>query len=199
MGGIATEVQWKYRTISGAFLEAVPPPPTPLSLSPFLAKERNNLKDEFWWEMESGCSTRGSVDPNFAWNKRRGVVFKSGCVIPVFSASMCVCVLYICVNVWHVWWTEKNTVNGNEQKKQIKCYFIRGRTCWPWWEATVSQLCNLPPSFTSELHLPHRFPFVQEPWYPIPGSRWACYSDSFPKFKSSREEFSFAFLLKDSM
>lgn len=120
MGAIATEVQWKYRTISGAFLETAPPPPL-LSLSPFLAKERNNLKDEFWWEMESECSTRGSVDTNFAWNKRRGVVFKFGCVIPVFSASMCVCTVYMrqcmtCLLDREKYrerkWTEKNKSNA---------------------------------------------------------------------------------------
>lgn len=74
--------------------------------------------------------------------------FKNGCVIPEFSVRMRVCVLYICFHGWNVWWTEKNTVNRHEQKKKIiKCYFIRRRTCSPWWEATVfTTMQTLPPS-----------------------------------------------------
>ena len=74
--------------------------------------------------------------------------FKNGCVIPEFSVRMRVCVLYICFHGWNVWWTEKNTVNRHEQKKKkIKCYFIRRRTCSPWWQATVSTtMQTLPPS-----------------------------------------------------
>ena len=50
-----------------------------------------------------------------------------------------------------------------------------------------------PPDFASALHLPHRFFFVPESQYPTSGSRWACYSDSFPKFMISQEK-TFPFL-----
>lgn len=63
---------------------------------------------------------------------------------------------------------EQNTASRNEQKiKSIyQMLFLRWCTRSPWWEATVSQLCNLPVSLhplhlrvQAVFHIPHRLFF----------------------------------------
>lgn len=104
---------------------------------------------------------------------------------------MRVCVLYICFHGWNVWWTEKNTVNRHEQKKNNQMLFYQTTHLFTLMRSHCFHNYANPPAFASALHPPHRFFFLPEPQYPTSGSRWACYSDSFPKFKSSQERFPF--------
>lgn len=97
MWGIATEVQWEYRTISGAFLKAPPPPPCrhpPLSL----------LKKEIIWQMSFDEKYCQDVAQGDQWiqtlhgTSGKGL-FSSMAVLFRCLALVCVCVCNVYVSM----------------------------------------------------------------------------------------------------
>lgn len=148
--------------------------------------ESKNLCDDFWQEVGWGSRSSVLVNPKLWWNKRWGVLQRLAVWFKCCaSMHVCVCTVYMFPCMKCLMDREQNTANRNEQKKYIRCYFIRRCTCSPWWEATVSQLCNLPVSLPSLLHLrfqtvfhiPHRFflcprTTISNPWFKVSMLQW---------------------------
>ena len=171
------------------------------SMPPVHGERRKCSKAWVPTKMGFGCSESVLANPNFARSERWGVVLKYGCAVPLFRASVCVCA---CVCVCTV-----NTLQC------LKCVVDREKGCTQKWTEDIyiyiSQMLFYQMTHLFTLMRSHCFTTMQSssfspslpplrapppsqiflctrPQSPAPGSRWACYSDSSPKCKSSREK-----------